>query len=907
MKEPKGEREFNLDRFGRRLEESVDDELRFHLETRTEELVGRGRTREEARAEALRQFGNPERVAERCHRIDAGGARRRATADLFSNALGDVRFALRSLRRGWGYAVVTLLSLAVGIGVNSALFSAIHAVWVAPVPGVTGSDRIVDPVIVQRGGDEWAWSFPDFADVQDSDLPFEALTAWSEADVTLGMEEGAERVHLAYASTDYFRVLGATPSLGRGFLPSEDMGPGQHPVVVVGHEFWQNRLGGRADVLGQTLDLNRIPYTVVGVAPEGFRGARVTLWSVDLWVPLVQHPGMVGEDGFVRDRQRLSVQVLGRLLPGTSRSEAQAGLQTVFARLAADYPESNEHRTVRVAAFSRFPAQNRIWDFIAMAGIWGLMVILLLIICGNLAGMTLARSASREQEIGVRLALGSSRLRLVRHLMVEALLLALAGGAVGTSVAMVGMAAVSPTDLGITAPGVTFQPGGWVLAMSFGLALLAALVFGLFPALRFSRPELVSALKDDSGGGGRRVGRIQRFAASAQAGAALTLLVVGALFLRSLDRTDEGNLGFQPQGMIVTDFRAGGYSLPQLDLSEEGYPTLEEGGSTLLDRLEESIGSIPGVSAVAVADGVPLDRVGNFGRVAAADQRDEVEGRVVVDFTRVTEGFFAAIGTPILQGRGIRSTDDALGEPVAVITAPLAELLWPGQSPLGRQILWPAGSEGASTRTVIGVVGKVASSRASDDRPHLFLPLRQSYDPRVMIVARSSGDPSNLAGPLGEVLRSVDSGFPMPRLLPGESIVAQATQDQRASGRLGGGLGLLVLLLSAIGLYGVVALAVTNRTREIGLRMAMGATRGEVVRRVLGDALRLCTPGLAVGALLAAGTATGLRSMLLGMNPFDPVSFLGVGGVLLVVVVLASLGPALKASGIQPARALRGE
>jgi predicted permease len=521
--------------------------------------------------------------------------------------------------------------------------------------------------------------------------------------------------------------------------------------------------------------------------------------------------------------------------------------------------------------------------------------------------MTLARSASREQEIGVRLALGSSRIRLVRHLMIEAFLLALAGGAAGTTLAIIGMATVSPMDLGITAPGVTFEPGGSVLAISLALASAAALAVGLLPALRFSRPELVSALKDNTGGGGRRVGRTQRIAASAQTGAALSLLILGALFLRSLGQAEAGSLGFQPDGMVLTDHGVGKLSSALLNLSEEGYPTLEEGGGALLDRLRETLGSLPGVAVVAIGDGVPLDRVGNFGRAAPANRPDEVESRVTAEFTRVTEEYFAAIGTPVLQGRGFRPTDDAASEPVAVITRSLAERLWPGEDALGRQFLWPAGTENATPRTVVGVVGRVASSRASEDWPHVFLPLRQSYTPSLMIVLRTTTDASALAGPLREAFQSVDPGLPTPRLVPAASMVTRATREQRASGQLGGGLGLMVLLLSAIGVYGVVALAVANRTREIGLRMALGATRREVVRSVLSDAVRLSAPGMVVGALLAAGTAAAMRSMLLGMSPLDPISFLFAGGLLLFVVLVAGLAPALRASGIEPVEALRAE
>jgi predicted permease len=536
------------------------------------------------------------------------------------------------------------------------------------------------------------------------------------------------------------------------------------------------------------------------------------------------------------------------------------------------------------------------------------LAVLLLIICGNLAGMALARTAAREREIGLRLALGSSRVRLVRHLIVEAGILTVIGAGAGVVLAMTAMTRVSPMDLNISAPGVTFEPSGWTFAWCLALSFAVALAFGLFPALRFSRPELVSILKDDTGGGGRRVGRLQRYAASSQTGAAFLLLLMAALFLRSLQRTDESQLGFRPEGMAVTDFRTGGTFLGLLTPSEEGYPSMEEGGSTLVDQLIESIGSLPGVASVALSGGFPLDRRRAFLSVSRADQPSSDETRVLVDFTFATEGYFSTIGTPILQGRAILRSDDGTSDRVAVITRSLADRLWPGEDALGRQFL-QAGAENPATWTVVGLVGYVASSHATDDLPHVFLSLRQSSNPDLIILVRSDTgtDPAALAGPVREAIQSVDPGLPIPMLIPAQSYVARATHEQRTNGIITGGLGLLILLLSATGVYGVVSFAVTNRTREFGLRMAIGATRGVVLRGVLGDALRMAGPGLLVGGLLAAGTAAALRSMLLGLSPVDPISFLTVGVLLLFVVITASLAPALRASGIHPMEALRGE
>jgi predicted permease len=907
LKRPRLKRLFHLDRFGRRLDESLDEEVNFHLETRIGKLVAEGKPAEEAREEALRQFGDPEMVVQRCRRIDQRGVRRRVIRDLFTDILQDVRFTFRGLRRARGFAIVSVLSLAVGIGVNTALFTTIHAVWLSPVPGVTDQDRIVDMVPIIRGHDYHAWAYPDFENVRDADTPFESLTAWAERDATFGSEEGGMRARVAYATSKYFHVLGAPPTVGRGFLDSEDGDPGQHPVVVVSHHFWQDQLSGRSDILGQSLLLDDISYTVIGVAPEEFIGARVNWAIVDMWVPLFQHPYAGGDQSVFRNRGSVSVQVLGRLRPGARISQARAAVQTIFARLATEYPETNQDRTVKAVSFGRFPAQNRDLDAIAVVGICGLLAVLLLIICGNLAGMALARSAAREQEIGVRLALGSSRIRLVRHLMVEAGVLTAIGGGIGIVLAMTAMARVSPMDLNISAPGATFEPSGWTLALSLALSFAAALAFGLIPALRFSRPELVSTLKDDTGGGGRRAGRFQRFAASFQTGAAFLLLLMAALFLRSLGRTDESHIGFRPEGMAVADFRTGGTFLGFLDPTEEGYPSMQEGGSVLVDRLIESIGSLPGVASVALSTGFPLDRARSFLTVNPAGQPGSDETGVRVEYTLASEGFFSTISTPILQGRALLRTDDGSSAPVAVITRSFADRLWPGEDALGRQFSQAGVDNQTHAWTVVGMVGDVAASAVTEDLPQMFVPLRQARSPNFIIVVRSDADPSALAGPIREAIRSADPGLPVPRLVPAQSLVAWATQAQRTGGQVTGGLGLLVLLLSAMGVYGVVALTVTNRTREIGIRIAMGANRGVVIRGVFGDALRMAGPGLLVGGLLAAGTAAAMRSSLLGLSPLDPISFLSVGVLLLFVVITASLAPALRASGIHPMEALRRE
>ncbi len=818
----------------------------------------------------------------------------------------DLRHAFRSLSKSRAFTIIAVLSLAVGIGVNTALFTVVHATWIEPVPGVGGADRIVEVVTTRRGAESVLWSYPDLQDVRDAGTPIEALAGSKERDGSLTTEDGTQGVRVMYVTANYFEVMGVVPSRGRPFLPSEDLVPGGHPVAVVSHAMWQNRLGGRQDIVGLTITLNRSPYTVVGVAPEEFRGHR-TYSSTDLWAPITQHLLMTGANSLAGDRSALWLEVFGRLRAGATVDEADVALQTVFSRLANEYPESNEERSARAAAFGPAPAHARTENLIFTGLLLGLTGLVLLIICGNVAGMVLARSATREREIAVRMALGSGRGRLVRHLMGEALLLALVGGSLGMLLAFWVTGTVSPAYFS-DMPNLSLEPNLTILAFSLLLTLGTTLVFGLFPALRFSKPDMISSLKDDTGGGGRRVGRIHRVATSAQAGVALSLVVTCSLFVRALGVMERRDLGFEPQNLMLT----------RIDLSQQGYTTAEA-GEDVLNRMKESVGTVPGVTSVTVADGIPLDLVGNFTSVTRADRSYEAGGNVTVEFTLVDDGYFETIGTPILRGRGIERTDEASSEPVVVITQSLAERLWPGEEAAGRQLRFSSrfhtifiprqgiDVDSARAYTVVGVAGNVASSRATEDRPQVYISLRQNYRPQVMIVARALASSAALTRSIQSAVLAVDPTLPFPVIASSESLVERSTEAQRRTAEMAAGLGLLALLLSAIGVYGVVAFAVARRTREIGLRMAIGATRAQVLGAVLRDAVRLAVPGLAVGALLAVGLAAAAGNILLGVSPVDPISLGSAAGLLLLVILLASLVPARRASGIDPMVALRSE
>ncbi len=833
------------------------------------------------------------KMSHRSRRVERGDA---GVTRWVKELAQDATYGIRSLTRTKGFTLVAVLSLAVGIGVNTGLFTFVHTT-LQPVPGVTGADRVVEILGTSRGQEMEVWAYPDFQDVRGTELPIKALAGWKLRDGSLTANQGGERVRVMYVSANYFQVLGVAPSRGRDFLPSDDVSPGQHPLAIMSHAMWQNRFGGETDIIGRTISLNRTPYTVIGVAPEEFTGHRPLQRGTDLWVPLMQDRWVAGENSMAEDRDSRWLRVLGRLSDNATVEDANAVLQTVFARLEQEYPETNEGSGARALPFGPVPAMGRAESMLGVYGLFVLLGVILLIICGNVTGMVLARSATREREISVRLALGSGRGRLARLLMVEALLLALIGGAVGVAFAYWGsqalMAIAPPTPSG-PPPDVT--PNGVILSYTLAMTLLATLAIGLIPAIRFSRPELVSSLKDDTGGGGRRVGRIHRLAVSAQTGVALILLILCVLSLRAVDAMGRRDLGFEPRNLLVA----------RVDLSQAGTESLED-AREFISRLDQSLGSLPGAGSWAVSDGIPLDLVGNFTSVTRGDRADEAAGRVTVEFTRAGVGFFETVGVPILHGRGFERTDDASSDPVVVITQSLANRVWPGERAVGRRLRTSVSRDSIREHTVVGVVGNVASSRATEDWPHVFVALQQAFRPRIMIAVRGTTDALELVRPIQGAVIDADPSLPLPSVSTSESLVTRSTEGQRTTAQMAALFGALALLLSAIGVYGVVAFAVANRTREIGVRMALGATRENVLRKVLGDAVRLALPGLVVGGLLAVGAGFAMRSTLLGISPLDPISFGSVAGVLFFVVLVASLVPARRASGIDPLDALRCE
>ena len=810
----------------------------------------------------------------------------------------DLRLAVRRFLRTRGFTVVALGSLALGIGANTALFSFVHAQFFRPVPGVADPGRVVELLAVDRGRTSSEWTYPDLDDIRAANTPIETIAGLKPGDGTLAIDDVVERVRLMYVSSGYFPVLGVNLALGRRFQPSEDVGPGQHPVAIISHDLWQTSLGGRVDVVGRVVTLNRTAYTVVGVAPETFRHHRPALPAIDLWLPLTQCPLFAGPENWASDRGARWVEALGRLRPGARVGDTNAALATVFRRLATEYPATNRERGAVAAAFGPVPANGRLGDTVAMVSLLAFGCLVLLIICGNLAGMLLARGATEERDLAIRLALGAGRARLVRGIIVDAGVLAVGGGVVGSVAAWWGMRVVGARLAGL--PNMDFTPGAAVLVFSFLLVLATALAVGLLPALRLTGAGLVGSLKDETRAGGRRPGRLHRWAVAAQVGVAVLCIAVSGVFVQSLSQLGRRDLGFDPDHLLVVS----------LDLSTQGYDAAAR-GLRFTDRVLENVRALPGVEAAAVADGLPVDLVGNFTMAARAD-RPATDSGVQVEFTRVGVGFFQAVGTRVLRGRGIEASDTTASPRVVVIGRRLAERLWPGEDALGHQIRLDSRGFGeekdAMPYTVVGVTPDVASSRPAEDWPQLFVALAQHYGrPRFHLLVRGRADAAALTRSAQSAIRSIDPLFESSSPVTSRDLLARSLGPQRMTAQLAGGIGGAGLFLSAFGLYGLVAFVVAQRMREFGLRMALGATRGQILRATLGDGVRLAVPGLAVGALAAAGTTVAMRSMLLGVAPLSPVAFGLTGLLVLAVVILACAVPAARAAGADPAAALRAQ
>jgi predicted permease len=687
--------------------------------------------------------------------------------------------------------------------------------------------------------------------------------------------------------------LGVKALRGRTFLAEEDTGFGVHPVLVISYPLWQRRFGGDPEAVGKTVLVNRMPYTVVGVAPRGFQGGEIAL-SFDAWIPLTMYSQVVGGDGY-KYRGNHSFASLARLKPGVSIRKAQAELEVIAHQLSRQYPETNERWTVTV-----YPLWNAPYGAVAILGtvlmvLMGAVGVVLLIVCANVANLLLARAAQRRREIAIRLSLGASQGRLLRQLLTESLILSLLGGVAGIAVSCwmsrLLMLLAPPSDLPI---GIQISVNGRVLIFALVLSIVSGVVFGLAPALQSSRINIVSSIKEGSvtTGWKWRNAWLRNSLVVSQIALSMILLIAASLFIQSLDFAHRMQLGFQQRNVL----------LARVDLFSSGYSP--DQGRHFCEQLLERVDALPGVRCATLARRVPLGFGGQSSSTIQVEgyvpAKDEIVWSCV---ERVGRNYFRAMEIPMVQGRDISRWDARDAAPVAIVNETLARRYWPGGDPIGRRVSWAG-----CWVTVVGIAHDSKYRNLSEPpTPYIFLPLQQQYADTVTLFVRTEGDPARMTSAVAGAVRALDPAMPLSAVRTLEEHVGAAAFQQRMASVLLGTFGTVALILAAIGVFGIVSFTVNQQTREFGIRIALGARPQNLVWWVVRRGLALAAAGIMIGLPAAWATARLVRSLLLGVSAADPVTFAGVTLLLSAAALAACVIPARRAAGVDPIISLRYE
>ncbi|MFL6254126.1 MAG: ABC transporter permease [Pyrinomonadaceae bacterium] len=857
----------------RRRDEELEEELRGHLRMAVRERVERGETPEEAEAAALREFGNVGLVKE---------VTREMWGWVWLRQFGqDLRYGLRMMRRGPGFAAVAVLTLALGIGANTAIFSVVNAVLLRPLP-------YRDPArLVTVLHDGWKPVAPaNFLDWREQSSSFESIAAAQLWSLTLTGRERPEQLEVLQTSAEMFRVLGVDAALGRTFVAGEDQ-PGREHVVVLSHGFWQRRFGGGTDAVGRQVMLDGEPYTVVGVMPPDFQFAPFWATHAEAWVPL-------NLSRRVSDRRGQSLRVFARLKPGVTLGQAQAEMEKINRQLAEQHPRENEGLTVSVDPLhEKVVGKSRP----ALLIILGAVGFVLLIACANVANLSMSKSALRRRELAVRIALGAGRWRVVRQLLTESLVLSLAGGAAGLLLASwsnTALASLGPDTL----PRVrTASLDASVLLFTLGLSVFVGLLFGLAPALHSTKTDLIESLKSRAQGAsrGRRHERVRQLLVVVEVAVSLVLLVGGGLMMRSFLRLTSIDPGFDPRGVTTAT----------VPLSGPRYAT-DEQRAAFFQRLTTQLGSLPGVKSVSAINHLPLGGdVWTLGFTVEGRPAPPDAERPAAVYRVVRPDYFRTMGGALLQGRDFTERDDATSPGVIVVNEALARRQWPGEEPLGKRIT--VNGEGSKSREVIGVVKDVKQGEwASEPQPEMYLPHLQAASPRSMtLVVRTSVDSSEIGSALRREVWAIDSDLPVSRVASMEEVVAESVGQQRFNTLLIGLFAGVALILAAVGVYGVMSHAVAQRTHEIGVRLALGARGRDVLGMIIRQGLALTLTGLAVGLAVALALVRVMNSLLYKVSATDPLIYGGVAAALTLSALLACYIPARRATKVDPMVALR--
>ena len=812
-----------------------------------------------------------------------------------STLIADIRYSFRSLLKNPGLTLAAILSLGLGIGANTTIFTWVQAVLFRPIPLAADPSSIRIAAMQNREGQTRSWSYPNFVDFRDRTKMLD-IVGQDDQTFNIAVDDTAERAWGALVSGNYFEVMGIRPAAGRFFTAKDDVTPGGHPVAVLSYANWQRRFAGDPAVIGKQVTINNTPITIIGVAPEGFIGSFLGVSSA-AWVPMAMQKEMMGGDR-MNQRGNGWFQSIVRLKPGVSAEQAQAEASSIMAQLEQEYPDFNEGRRLRIVQTweAPFGAGTVLAPLLGVLSV--LVALVLVIACANVANLLLSKAVSRRREVAVRLSLGASRTRLIRQLLTESFLLAIVAGITGVVMAYwtmdVIMAFVPPVDMPID---LGLRMDTTTLLFALGVSMVTGLVFGLAPALQASSNQTINALKEEgrSGSGGRTSGRLRNALVVAQVAVCLVLLVGATLFLRSFIAAQSLSPGFDASHVVTAS----------MDMFPSGYTG--DRHREFQRRAIEAVQAVPGVESAAFGSRLPLGFGGNNSTSVGVEgyvPRENEE--IVINYSTIGPNYFETMGIPIRQGREYNDTDTLQSPRTLVINETMAKRYWPEGKALGGKIRL-----GQNLAEVIGIV---ADSKYSsiNERPlaQLFFPMSRSETSTLRLFVKTAGDPAPLVAEVRNAIRGIDATLPVYDARTLNEHMQIAVFAQRMAANLLGAMGVLALLLAAIGLYGVMAYAVSQRTQELGIRLALGASPGSLLGMIVGQGMKLTMIGLAIGlaiALGAFGSIGAVRSLLPGISPMDPITFVTVPIVLGSIALLASWIPGRRAGKVDPLVALRYE
>jgi macrolide transport system ATP-binding/permease protein len=872
------------------LERDLDDELQAHFDMLLDENRARGMSEAEARRVARIRLGGAEQIRE--------AHREQSSLPLLETLAKDLRYGFRQLWRSPGFTLVAVLTIALGIGMNAGIFSILDALALQPIS--VGGQKLASIYPIFQGhrhrnvhNSPSMFSYPEYKAYRDQNHTFSGLAGYVPFVITTAGGERPVEIVGSLATCNYFDVLNERPALGRGFVEADCPAAGASPVVIVSDDYWRNTLGADLQIVGKTISLNHSLFTIIGVAPHGFDGTEITPSA--FWAPMEMQPALLPEDQFLDDVDLSWMALLGTLKPGISLEQARADLSVITGQMQTKYPGTMRLEVRRAELFNR--PEERGYIFAVGTVVLTAVGLVLLIACANIANLLLARAAGRRREIAVRLALGASRRRLIRQLLTESVLLALMGGALGTFISFVSFEALMRSVIAHLPPGAPpislhLSPNARVLAYSLLLTVLTGMAFGLAPALQSSRADVNTSLKEEGGEASLRSGRMGKLRNSlvgAQVAVCMILLLAAGLLLHGLYRAQTIDPGFEMKGIDTVNFA----------LTQQGYS--EAQAAALHEQMKERLAALPGIDALVQARNTPL-----------GDEHWETSARLPqsgtslqVRYNRVSPNFFSILGIPIVRGRDFSDSEVQSGARVLIVTEAAAREFWPGQDPIGKTL--EVFGDTSPLLEVIGVAKDAQVDLLGQEHPRfLYVPtsLKESADD-VFMVHSTLGDAATQRE-IHDAIHQID-----PQLLFTVARLEDNPENFRAFSRIvaaaSGTLGALAMLLASIGVYGLVSFAVSRRIREIGIRMALGADGRDVMKLILGQALRPVAIGAAIGMVCCAGVSRIFSALLFGVSPIDPIAFLLVPIFLILVAAVACYVPARRAMRVDPMVALRYE